>query len=113
MPMVIEEDALSFTDAAPLLGDLEMTAQPLASMTGSSMLCTPSFNFTSEEDGTIEPNVISIIEGLEAELNTEKSLRQWFEGLTQNYRYVIGFLEKAGSLSQEVIDFIAKFESPQ
>lgn len=108
--MVVEEDALSFTDAAPVLGDLEMTPQPLASMTGSSLLCTPSFTFPSEEERPTEAQATAIIEELEAKLKTETALREQYAALTANYRFVISCLTRQGSLSRQYLDYIADFE---
>lgn len=108
--MVEEEDALSFTDAAPVLGDLEMTPQPLASMTGSSLLCTPSFTFPSEEERPTEAQATAIIEELEAKLKAETALREQYAALTANYRFVISCLTRQGSLSRQYLDYIADFE---
>ena len=109
--MVADEDALSFTDAAPVLGDLGTTPHPLASMTGSSLLCTPSFTFPSEYERPTETPATVIIEELEAKLNTETNLRHHYATLTENYRYVINDLNKKGLLSQQYLDHIAKFEA--
>ena len=111
VPMVVEEDALSFTDAAPVLGDLETTPYPLASMTGGSLLSTPSFTFPSEEERPAETPATIIIEELKAKLNAETNLRHHYAVLTENYRYVINSLTKDGLVSQQYLNYIAGFDT--
>ena len=111
VPMVVEEDALSFTDAAPVLGDLETTPYPLASMTGGSLLSTPSFTFPSEEERPAETPATIIIEELKAKLNAETNLRHHYAALTENYRYVINCLTKDGFVSQQYLNYIAGFDT--
>ena len=111
VPMVVEEDALSFTDAAPVLGDLETTPYPLASMTGGSLLSTPSFTFPSEEERPTETPATIIIEELKAKLNAETNLRHHYAALTENYRYVINCLTKDGFVSQQYLNYIAGFDT--